>query len=161
MVYRCIVPRPKNNLEKFNDFIMGLMIESCKNNKTSELDEGEKRLYNYLVEAKKKEKKSELEFKYLDNEDDDQTTGDTIFRLRRKIDKLEEENAELRRKIDGEYMSDDISWQAMFCDNVKLYNKLVIERIKAKEQKRYLEAYQKKYVEEVKKNNQLRKELRK
>lgn len=161
MVYRCIIPRPKNDLEKFNDFIMGLMIESCKNNKTSELDEGEKRLYNYLVEAKKKEKKSELEFKHLDNEDDDQTTGDTIFRLRRKIDKLEEENAELRRKIDGEYMSDDISWQALFCDNVKLYNKIVIERIKAKEQKRYLEAYQKKYVEEVKKNNQLRKELRK
>lgn len=115
---------------------------------------------------KLKERYSELEQKYWD--------------AQRLIDKYEQENSDLKSKLDweksvSEYIGkqlDDIyesrieqectkcqiKYEKVLMEREKLRNELSAERIKSEERKKYLEAYQKLYVDECMKNRKDKKD---
>ena len=115
---------------------------------------------------KLKERYSELEQKYWD--------------AQRLIDKYEQENSDLKSKLDweksvseylGEQLDDiyesgieqectkcQIKYEKVLMEREKLRNELSAERIKSEERQKYLEAYQKLYVDECMKNRKDKKD---
>ena len=115
---------------------------------------------------KLKERYSELEQKYWD--------------AQRLIDKYEQENSDLKSKLDWEKSVSDylgkqlddiyesgieqectkcqIKYEKVLMEREKLRNELSAERIKSEERQKYLEAYQKLYVDECMKNRKDKKD---